>query len=235
MVENSAHLLPYPRVTSALMLLVIVATASNGCATHRTLVPVISEPPRTSILLENPVLLSILDARPEKSRTDEVVASLQEGLSRTYGSSIEWVNYFEPVPEGRVAVRIRLMALGADFGSRIVTSTTIANAFTTANATASGTWGTVIGKASSQQTLLASSFSGEGWWIGTAWMNLEIEDRLPGHSEQFVVPIVAEHTKSNIGGYLSGDRAAKRAWDSARQVLVMVLDQVLVTVRDRER
>ncbi|MEK7791534.1 MAG: hypothetical protein AAB306_00105, partial [Pseudomonadota bacterium] len=58
----------------------------------------------------------------------------------------------------------------------MVSSVAFANAVGSAQASATGPWGSVVGSVSSEQSVLAGSFSGEGWWNGAAWIDLEVQD-----------------------------------------------------------
>lgn len=205
-----------------------------GCATHRWIVPSISESPRQGVALRSPLRIALLDARSEKRDSEEVVDSLSSDLSSIYGDALSWVPYFEETPEGEVALRIRLMACGADFGSRLVTATAIGVASTRSSAWAETPWGPVVASGTSNRTVLANAFSAEGWWVGTAWLELEIDDRRFAEGERISFPIIAENRQSNLWGYPSGDEAAERAWGAASQTLVRVLDNIVVAIRDQE-
>lgn len=218
-----------------LLALGAVLFSTVGCATKRTVLPKISVSPRTSLQVETPVLVSVLDARTQKDEDKDVVRTLKEGLSEAYGNSIEWTDYFTKVPDGRTAVKIHLKANEANFGSRIVSATSVSNSFTTARAQASDGWGSVVATASAEQTTLGSAFAAEGWWIGTSWLNLEIVDKRSSQVERLSIPLVAETKKSNTWGYRSGDAAANEAWSQVGQQLIQVMDKVLVTVRNQEK
>ena len=218
--------------TSAAVILLLSCLCA--CATHRSIVPTVSESSRDAISLRSPLRIALLDARTEKENSQAVVQSLQSDLSNIYGESLDWVPYFEETPTGQVAFRIRLMACGADFGSRLVTASAIVVTSSTSSASAATPWGPVMAAGTSEQTLLASGFSGEGWWIGTAWLEIEIEDRRFSEGERFSFPIVAEDRESNLWGYRSGNQAAWSAWGTAAQGLVSVIDAVLVAIRDSE-
>src|SRR5262249_14177444 len=151
-----------------------------------------------------------------------------------YGASLLWVPYFEETPSGEITLRIRILACGADFGSRLVMSSGLATASSTGSASASTPWGPVTAESSSQQTILASDFTGEGWWIGTSWLELQVEDRRFGKGETVLLPIIAEERQRNLWGYRSADQVAQHAWSKVAQGLFRVLDVVLVTVRDLE-
>lgn len=218
------------RASIALLALVAV----TACATHRTLIPRIDESPREGLSLERPLRVALLDARSEKLDSAEVVSSLREGLSQTYGDALLWVPYFEETPAGDVALRVRVLASGADFGSRLVVASAFATASSTGSAAASSPWGPVLAEARSQQNVLASGFSGEGWWIGTSWLELQIEDRRFGENDTVLFSIVAEDRQANLWGYRSANQAAQHAWAKVAQGLVRVLDALLMTVRDHE-
>src|SRR4030042_5755617 len=105
------------------VILVVIA----GCATERYVSPRISEVPRAGFVLNPPILGAVFDGRITQEPKDSA-SQLQADLSRIYGSSIEWNEYFTKTPPGRVAVRVRIVTLGATFGSRLVSKTAFANA-----------------------------------------------------------------------------------------------------------
>ncbi len=211
----------------------IVLAAFCGCATERYIAPEISEPPRTGLELNPPILGAVFDGRANQEPED-AASLLQSDLSRIYGSSIEWENYFSKAPKGRVTFRIRIVTLGASFGNRLVSSTAFANAVNSAQASASGAWGSVVENVSTQQSVLAGSLSGEGWWNGAAWIDLEVQDYRGSTPISFTLPIVAEHRESNMWGYSSGDKAARIAWQRVSVQLTRALDTILRTVRDQQ-
>ena len=211
----------------------MVATLLTGCATERVISPTISGSSRTSLIVSPAILGAIYDGRASQEPKDAATI-LQADLSRIYGASIQWTDYFEKVPVGRVSVRIRIVTLGATFGSRLVSSVAFANAVGSAQASATGSWEPVVGAVSSEQSVLAGSFSGEGWWNGAAWVDLEVQDNRGQKPIAFTVPIVAEHRESNMWGYASGDKAAKVAWDRVGVQLTRALEAIARTVRDQQ-
>lgn len=215
------------------VLAIIVLAAFCGCTTERHIAPTISEPPRTGLELNPPILGAVFDGRATHEPKD-AVSQLQTDLSRIYGPSIEWDGYFTKTPQGRVAVRVRIVMLGASFGSRLVSSTAFANAVSSAQTGATGPWGSVVGNVTAQQSVLAGSLSGEGWWNGSAWIDLEVQDCRGTAPISFTLPIVAEHRESNIWGYSSGDKATRIAWQRVSAQLTRALDTILRTVRDQE-
>lgn len=206
----------------------------SGCATYRPITPTLSESPRQGINLKTPVLVAVFDGRATKQNGDQIVNSLQTSLQQIYGNSIEFIDYFAKTPENRVLVRIRVMALGANFGSRIITTSYFSGSIGTAQANATNGWNSVVAIASSQQSLFGGSFTGEGWWIGTAWLEMDIQDKREGKLINFTVPVAAEHKESNLWGYSSGDKAAERAWNVVSPQMMRVLDGIFIKVRDEE-
>jgi hypothetical protein len=53
----------------------------------------------------------VFDGRPTPGDAP-VAETLQRDLTRIYGLSIAWREYFAPVPSGDVAIRFRIVALG---------------------------------------------------------------------------------------------------------------------------
>jgi len=215
------------------MALMIVLAAFAGCATERHISPTLSEAPRTGLDLKPPILGAVFDGRTSQEPKD-AAAQLQADLSRIYGSSIEWNEYFTKTPPGRVSVRIRIVTLGASFGSRLISTAAFANAVSSAQGSAIGPWGPVVGSVSAQQSVLAGSLSGEGWWNGAAWIDLEVQDYRGTKPINFTMPIVAEHRESNMWGYASGDKAARTAWQRVAVQLTRAMDTIFRTVRDQQ-
>lgn len=155
-------------------------------------------------------------------------------MRRIYGDSIEWGDYFSKTPPGRVTIRVRVVTLGASFGSRLISASSFANAISSAQGAAAGPWGAVVGSASSQQSIFSGSFSGEGWWNGAVWIDLEVQDYRGTDPISFVMPIVAEHKESNTWGYASGDKAVNTAWQQASVQLTRAIDTILRAVQDQQ-
>jgi len=212
---------------------IIVMAMFNGCVTERHISPRLSESTRVGLELKPPILGAVFDGRAIQEPKDAAL-QLQADLSRIYGSSIEWNDYFIKTPPGRVAVRIRIVTLGASFGSRLVSTTAFANAVSSAQVNAVGPWGPVVGSVSSQQSVLGGSFSGEGWWNGAAWIDLEVQDYRGAKPISFTMPIAAEHRESNMWGYASGDKAASTAWQVVAAQLTRAMDNIFRTLRDEQ-
>jgi hypothetical protein len=87
---------------------------------------------------------------------------------------------------------------------------------------------------SAQQSVLAGSLSGEGWWNGAAWIDLEVQDYRGAKPISFTLPIVAEHRESNMWGYSSGDKAARIAWQRVSVQLTRAMDTIFRFVRDQQ-
>jgi len=203
----------------------------TGCATERYITPTISGQHRTGLTLERPIIGAVLDGRAVREPSD-AASVLQRDLTRMYGEAIEWDDYFAAVPDGRVGIRIRLVTLGARFGSRLISSTAFANSSGVAEGQTVGRWGAVVASASSNQSTFAGSFSGEGWWNGAAWVDIEVIDRRVEPTISVTIPIIAEHRESNMWGYASGKKAARASWEQASEQLIRALDMVVTSVRD---
>ena len=211
----------------------IVLAVFGGCATERHIAPTLLESPRTGLELKPRILGTVFDGRATQDPKD-AASQLQADLRRIYGPSIEWDGYFTKTPPGRVAVRVRIVTLGASFGSRLVSSIAFANAVSSAQGSATGPWGSVVGSVSAQQSVLAGSLSGEGWWNGAAWIDLEVQDYRDAKPISFILPIVAEHREFNMWGYSSGDKAVRIAWQRVSVQLTRAMDTIFRAVRDQQ-
>ncbi len=214
-------------------ILIFVISFLAGCATERAISPTISGTPRTNLLLSPAILGSVYDGRTLQMPKD-AAAILQTDLSRIYGSSFEWTDYFEKTPVDRVSIRIRIVTLGSSFGNRLVSSVAFANSVGSAQINAVGPWSNFVGSISSEQSVFGGSFSGEGWWNGAAWLDLEVQDNREQKPINFTMPIVAEHRESNMWGYASGDKAASVAWERVAVQLTRALDAIARVVRDNQ-
>lgn len=221
-------------VQKTLMTFILLFVALlSGCATERHIVPTISGDPRLRLNLETPVLMSVYDGRASEDRID-VTSTMRLDLTRLYNDNIEWIPYFQTTPSGRVSIRIRIVTLGAEFGSRLISSATYTNAVQSAQFSATSPWGTVVGLGSSTSSVFEGSFTGEGWWNGAAWIDIEIEDHRFSQTNKFLVPLAAEYRESNIWGYASGDKAARKAWERVSAQLTRVIDAVLHILRENQ-
>lgn len=214
------------------LFLVLFMLVCSGCATERYLTALtIKTSPRTNLRLKFPVLASVYDGRVS-GHDQNVVGSLQSELTKVYGSNLEWTPYFDPVPIGRVAVRLRIVTLGSSFGSRLVSSSAYATAIQSTQFSVTGPWKQVIGSATRTSSIFANSFSGEGWWNGAVWIDVEIQDNGTSSPTYFTIPLAAEHRESNMWGYSSGDKAARKAWENVSAQLTRTVDEVLRVLRD---
>jgi hypothetical protein len=217
-----------------LLSILIAVALLAGCSTERHVSPRLTGSPRTGLELKPPILAAVFDGRATQEPKD-AAAQLQADLTRLYGSAIEWVDYFMKTPPGRVTVRVRIVTLGASFGSRLISTTAFANAMSAAQGSAIGPWGAVAGSLSSQQSVFAGSVSGEGWWNGAAWIDLEVQDFRDTNPINFTMPIAAEYREFNMLGYASGDKAAQEAWDRVTVQLTRALDTIVRIVRDQQQ
>jgi hypothetical protein len=202
-----------------------------GCATYKNFSPRISEPTRSGLTINPPVLVSVFDGRGNREGSNRPDKDLQSGIQAAYPNAVEFTDYFAPTPRGRVRVRIRVQELGSQFGSRIVSGVAVQNQFGKANVQATDGWNTVVAQASSQQTAFGSALAAEGWWVGTAWLEVTIDDKRGGRNISFTIPLVSEHRENNSWGFASAQAAAKRAWSTVSARLFGTLDSVFLKVR----
>ena len=112
--------------------------------------------------------------------------------------------------------------------------TYVQNSFSSALAVTSQNWITVVSTASTQQTLLGTSFIPQGWLIGTSWLEVEIIDKRTGHQERINFAIIAEQKEPNTWGYKSAYQiATNKSWEIVSQHLIQTLDTMFLTLRDR--
>ncbi len=208
---------------------ILLLGAVSGCSTYRTLEPTLQAERRVGLEVAEPLVVSVIDGRTQTDGSDVVASErLLESLRTIYGDAIRPQAFFERVPNGSLGLRIRIRELGASFGSRVVNQTLIAQLDT--EVAASSNWGPLIARVQERRNLLASSLVAEGWWIGTAWLDIEIIDRRNGDDE-FGFPLVAEARQSNTFGYSSAEDATQEAWRTVSSDLLYVMDEVFTEIR----
>ena len=216
---------------SVIFLMLSLILVCNGCATYRTINPSIQGRARV-VELTNPIIISIMDGR---ATPDVKIASkLKTSLENMYHGAIKWEDYFSVTPKGDIGIKIRIIELGSNFGSRVITSASYASAYSKGTASAIGPWGVVTANANSNHYLFGGNISADGWWIGTAWIEVKIEDRRQEKHVSFTIPLAAEDKKSNMWGYVSADKAAKAAWDKVSVQLTNLLDNIIMVLKEGE-
>src|SRR3989304_7733517 len=96
------------RIAAALAFVAVLV----GCATERAISPSILASPRTGLAVSPPIFAAVYDGRANVEPKNAAATPLQSDLSRIYGSSLEWADYFAKTPAGRVSIRGRIVSLG---------------------------------------------------------------------------------------------------------------------------
>jgi hypothetical protein len=205
----------------------------SSCSTYKNYSPSVTEVSRNGLSLRQPVIVSVFDGRGNREGGQDPAQNIKGGIKKAYPQAVTFSDYFSPTPSGRVRIRIRIQELGSQFGSRIVSGVAIANQYGTASALATDGWNTVVAHAQSQQTTFGSAMAAEGWWIGTAWLEVMVDDKRANKNISFAFPIVSEHRESNVWGYGSAQAATKRAWSTASAQLFSTIDNVLLKVKEQ--
>ncbi len=216
-----------------LIVSVLLTIFFTGCSTERYVSPTIVTPQRTDIILIKPVLVAVYDGRTT-GKNKGAATALETELKTIYGNNLEWASYFDSTPKNRISIKIRIIEFGSSFGSRLISSVSYAKASHTAQVVATGSWGPIVGTATGSSSVFGSSFSGEGWWNGAVWIDVEVQDHRGTNLVKFTIPLAAEHRESNMWGYSSGDKAARKAWEKVSALLTRTIDDVLVELRDSE-
>jgi hypothetical protein len=209
---------------------VLLILFSSGCATERSATPTLSASPRTSITIKNPVVAAVSDDR--KAGGDSGAASsLRAELAQVYGDNLRWAPYSESVPKGDVSLKISIIKLGSSFGNRLISPADYASALKSARAKAKGPWRAVVDSAAKSSTVYGGTFTGDGWWNGAAWVDIEVHDNRRASPIRFTIPLAAEYRVSNRWWHYSGDKAARKAWENVSVQLTQAIDEVLQMVR----
>jgi carbon monoxide dehydrogenase subunit G len=202
----------------------------TGCASSRTYIPTFISQSREALSLDKPVLFSVIDQRTTSDDRKEMVASINHGLLQTYAHSLKSIDFFEKQPDSSVKVEVRVMALSAEFGVRMIDQSYIYTQNSTAVAAAGGRWSGVVAAASSSQSFISTQ-QAQGHWVGTAHLEITVTDNRSG-KRKFTVPLVGEDDEPNTWGYSSASTANEKAWRLVEQGLVTTFDKVILNVRD---
>ena len=217
----------------AFAFLVLSAPLLSGCASERFGLSPLSANPRDCLSLDTPILASVLDDRVDATDSN-TLGALQAELTRVYGANLEWIPFWDVIPPDRVAVRFQIRALGASFGSKLMSPDGFPQAQQRTMRTDLGPWSWVVRSATSTTPNFVKS-AATGWWYGTAWIDFELQDNRASPPIYFTFPLAAEEAKWNLWGYASGDEAAALAWENVAIQLTITLDNVLRVVRDSEK
>lgn len=215
-----------------LSFLVIVCFSLIGCETQKNFTPDIKTQNILNIASDIPVYFAIYDGR---SRPDSNTStSIQNSMIVRYGDNLHFVNYFDKQKPNSILVKFRIVEMGSVFGSRVVSSVAYATAYKQAYIHASNGWDSILIHGSSNASVFGGSFTGEGWWIGSVWIDVDVSDRRNGQNINFNFPLVAEHKESNMLGYKSAAIASEHAWDKVYPQLLKVVDEILIKIINDE-
>lgn len=204
-----------------------------GCATERSVSPALPGAPRSGLTVVQPLYSGVFDSRPRQESQD-TADLLKADLDYLYGPAIEWADYFNKTQPGQVSARIRIVALGSSLDNRLISPSAYMAALNAARKEAAGPWSAVVASVAAERLVVPSSLSGEEWWNGTAWIDLEVEDLRDTKPIIFTLPILAEHQEPNMLGIVSGDSAARTAWKRAGAQLTKALDIVLRILQNQQ-
>ena len=82
-----------------LSILLLFSFISISCSSYRIFIPEINESPREGLIINDPILFSIFDARSNKEDSEQILQSIKNGLKRVYSSNLVFVPYFQETPE----------------------------------------------------------------------------------------------------------------------------------------
>jgi len=216
--------------TLGVAMLIFISTA---CATNRTFTPTaIEDESRSELQVAPPLLVSLLDSRGNQEERDAILQTVKSSLTRIYGSSIEWTSAFAKIPDNRVAAHVSIKQLSSEFGTRRVSVPVVLENNQTAIAAAGDYWQGSVAAITSKQQTLAQTEIVQGYWVGTAWINVRLVDNRKGVT--FNIPLVSEAMQNNTWGYASATSAGQSAWTKITPQLINLFDTVLMKLRDEK-
>jgi hypothetical protein len=214
-------------MTNKFLLLFFIIALVTGCQTHRSIIPTINASPRSGIVLKKPINISIKDGRATPDNSVKTVDTLIAGLVSTYQTAIKIVPYFSAAEDSSIEIKINIMEVGAQFGARYITYTTVHNELLVASSAVSTKWGTAVSTAIISQPIYDETIVTEGWWVGTSYLQITFVDNSTNTNTIYNFPIVAEDTQSNTLGYKSAKIATTNSWNKASSSLLNFIDAVI--------
>jgi hypothetical protein len=204
-----------------------------GCATNKAFTPTpIEDESRSELQVTPPLLVSLVDIRGDQEDKDAILQTVKSSLTRIYGSSIQWTSPFAKIPDNRVAAHLSIKQMSSEFGIRRVSVPVILENNQTAIAAAGDYWHGSVAAITSKQQTLAQTEMAQGYWVGTAWINVRLVDNRKGAT--FNIPLVSEATENNTWGYASATSAGRSAWRKITPQLINLFDTVLMKLRDEK-
>ena len=202
-----------------------------GCATYAAIDPSVKGYVRL-VEVSRPVVVSVLDGR---AGTDiNAVPRLQTSLDRMYKGSIERADYASAVERGDVAVKIRIIEIGSNLGTRIITKKVYLSTFLDEIVSAEEPWRDLAADCSSNRYLLDDDAPIEGWWVGIARIEAKVIDNRQEPPISFTIPLAGEQRRSNFWGHMSAEKSAKQAWNKVSAQLTGLLDGVIEVVKESD-
>jgi hypothetical protein len=210
-------------------LIILLASACilfSSCKTYQSIVPTISGDPRRNLNLENPIILSFKDSRPNKEKSLVVKENLRSDLKKIYGENVTFQSYYDKTPNNYICIKINIKEVGAKFGVRTIEFNTYKTRITTVSSEVSSYWGDAVSTTIISQPVIQKNYSAEGYWVGTSYLQIKLVDKFHQQNKIFNFPFAAENKKSNVQGYRSGKVAAKKSWERVSSNLLELIDSI---------
>lgn len=201
-----------------------------SCQTYRSIVPSIAGTPRYELKLKDPIIIALKDSRANTEQSTEVITSLKSGLRAIYGNNIEFQPFFESTGDNQVAIKINIKEIGAKFGIRSIQYQSYMNQVTAVSSSVSNTWGSAVSTAIVSQPVPVVSYSSEGYWIGTSYLDISLVDNLHQEKRIYNFPYAGEDKQSNAFGYKSADIAAQNSWNKVSSGLLDFIDAIALRI-----
>lgn len=213
-----------------LILILLTTLTCYSCQTHRTIIPTISGNTRQDFKLKKPIIICFKDSRKATENSQQVIESLQTGLSKIYGTNVIFKSYFEKTDDNSVAIKINIREIGSNFGTRAIQYQTYHNQITAVSSSVSTYWGTAVSTAIISQPVIENNVMVEGYWVGTSYLEISLVDNLHSDKKIYEFPFVGEDMQSNTWGYKSASIAARNSWDSVSSHFLDLIDSIAMKI-----
>ena len=204
-------------------LLILFLTLPLGCSTTRSYSPAeLNFPSRMNIEVNQPILITIRDLRPEAD-SNLTVENLSKSLKRIYGTNIVISEFLTKPKPNQLSLDIIIKEIEANFGVETTLMPTIIQDTQRAVAYVESRYSKSVAIAQVQNQKVVNMPISKGYWVGSAVVYLNLNNKTE-------IPLIGSKIESNTLGYSSASMAAEKSWNQISPKIIEIIDSLLLTI-----